>query len=209
MPRLHLFATMLVGVFFAVSADAALIRAFWVGTVVTAEDGNAYGASVGETVTGFAEFDSAQLVYFSDFGVTVVVHETDPDYQLSLTIGTQAFVQSDDAEFADGLFPTLVFAGDVTGGPLSTELLEASFLGPDMATCLTPFFPDCDSDDGLGLLSALTSGVVGWEAYDELELVASGSWDAGSVKIQAIPLPAAFLLMGTALAGIGFTVRRK
>ncbi len=167
------------------SAALAVPVGFTVHGVITdADAGNAFGLDVGDLVTASGVFDSDQ------------VDDTDPAFAfvgfglgtgntMTVVLGAITLNETNDVDFLDGLFPTLVTSfGDFLGIDLIAEI------GVNGAPV---DFGSFDLFDG----------------FDADGAFIEGEWIVDSFKARVLPEPASLSIFGLGLVLIGLLRRRR
>ena len=150
-----------------------------------ADEGNEFGLELNEAITATGTFNDSVLTS----GEGTIDFSDGSGNSLTITFGSMTFYESDDADFLNELgLPFMVIDADPANFELSfytTFGSSGSFLSE---------FDVFDAVDNLG----------------EQGLGVNGTWDATSLTITPVPVPAALWLFGSGLICLaGVTRQRK
>ena len=166
----------------APSAQAALINFSLDGEILTVEDCNLFGLSVGDVVTVHGTFDDA--AFTGSGSESIKFANNDPTNVFDLWFGNFLIDNTMDINFLDDTFPLLVFQDGVL--QIFDYVLVLGING-------APF------DLGFGGLN--------FSAFLDNSTI-TGVWDAESFT-TSVPEPGTFALFGIGLVGIGLVRRRR
>ncbi|TVP53909.1 MAG: PEP-CTERM sorting domain-containing protein [Halomonadaceae bacterium] len=174
------------GLLFAFSGatSATLVQVDFAGTVTMADAGNAFGLSVGDSVTGATTFNSALL---TGTGFEVLGLGTEGEGfsgSLTMNMGLITYFESEDVDFVDDIFPELYFSDGILTG---FNLLVEGKPNPGEA---------------FGVFEA------GWDYYIGDDFLATGVWDTFSAP-RAIAVPEPSILALLVMGGLGLLGWRK
>jgi len=159
------------------SVHANLLNFTLTGSVdAFADAGNAFGLSLNDPVTATGTFDDSVL----SGGTGDISFGMGSGNSITLNIGTQTFVASDDTSFASGS-PTL----SLVGGAFAGLNFDADFQTLGYFSSLDQYFDG--EDDSANLIS--------------------GTWT--SISTTPVPVPAALWLFTSGLVGLTSIGRRK
>ena len=163
-------------------ARATLVQQDFTLAVDFAIPGNAFGLAGGDIINGFTIYDDALL---TGIGVEVIAIDSNPLFQLRITVGSETFIETDDIDYGGG-FPEIVF--------VNGNFEEFSFLADSMGSV-------ADFNANIWLAEDFDGNFVEGFYFDTL---------SAPVAIAAeMPEPATLMLFGFGLAGLGFAARRR
>lgn len=159
------------------AAQAALVNFTLTGDVdLLADAGNSYGLNMGDTISATGTFDDAVLIS----GTGIVSFGDGSGNSLTLNVGSEPFVASDDSNYGSG-YPQLSLNSGTFDG------LNVSIL--------------------FGASSSFDSLNFWFDAYDDSGNLVSGTWT--DFQMTPVPIPAAVWLFGSGLLGLVGIARRK
>ena len=160
-------------------ANAAVVNFTIDGIVNSADAGNVFNLSAGNTISASGSFDDSVL---SGGDTGTVLFDMSSGNSLSLSFGTMTFQASDDIDYA-------------SGNPFIT--LNAG--------SLTAF----DFAANVGTLGYLTSFELNVDAEDDSYNFVNATWTGITIDSTTVPVPAAVWLFGSGLLGLVGFARRK
>lgn len=175
-------------IFFSTASYAVPVNLFIEGTVNTARNNNPYNVNVGDRVFANASFESSLI---SSTGLSEVGLGTTGNAfggSLNFTIGSRSFAETDDIDYLNFLFPTLLFDDGI-------------FTGFEFFTVFGR-----NNNRLFGAVDLEFSGINQNNGRTQI----AGEWDINSLSITPteVPEPSSFILMGLGLIGL-ISVKRK
>ncbi len=166
---------------YAGMAQSALVDFVLSGDITSADAGNGFGVSAGDTITVTGTFDDSLL---TGSGNETVFFDAASGNSLSFSLGSQSFTQMDDVDYGAGGAPKLTFTdGSFTGFQYLAEFGSYGYFS-SVGTLI-----DAGDDN-------FFNNYVG------------GSWVQYSLRTP-VPVPAALWLFGSGLLGLAGIARRK
>ena len=173
------------------SAQAILVNTHVDGLVTFADPANTLGVNPGDISLAHAFYEGSLV---SPLGPSVVSIDSDPSFFLTVVLGTETFVETQDFDFGFG-FPQLTF---------QDGLLNAINFLVNFSQTPSPM-PTLTYQSGFPTGSDFFVSPFGSSTF-----LIQGEWDLATATTTPIPEPSTLLLLGSGIIGLlGWTVGRK
>ncbi len=165
-------------VFFAGAAHAALVTESFTGEITFADSSNPFGVTAGDAITWEATYD---LAYLDTMFSTLNIGES-TDMNLSVTLGSRTFVETEDMFYGPGIFGSPLLTFDT-----ENNINGISILVDDMANLYR--FKNTSDYTGFNIYAI--------DGFNDGTLLVSGNFN-----FEPVPVPAAAWLLGSGLLGM-------